>query len=74
MPVYNYQCIYCQVTESRIGGVDDHLAICANCWGLMVRLDHDLFSPYFEAAAVPANPTGLRSQRLGAKGKTTGNA
>jgi len=63
VPAYYYQCTHCQVTEGRIAGVDDHLAICAECGHLMLRLDYDLFSPYFEASASPA--TLLAPQSLG---------
>ena len=34
----------------RVAGLDDYTAICANCGGLMLRLDEDPFTPYF---AVP---------------------
>jgi hypothetical protein len=54
VPAYYYQCTHCQVAEGRIAGVDDHLAICSECGHLMLRLDYDLFSPYFEAWASPA--------------------
>jgi hypothetical protein len=48
MPAYHYQCVECQKREVRIGGVDDHLAICVCCGHLMLRLDHELFVPYFD--------------------------
>ncbi|MBW1917614.1 MAG: hypothetical protein JRI57_06285 [Deltaproteobacteria bacterium] len=57
MPLYCYQCTNCQVTETRIAGVDDHLAICDYCGHLMVRLDVDLFAPYF------TQPAGLASDK-----------
>lgn len=47
MPAYLYQCTNCQVEETRIGGVDDHFALCKDCHHLMLRLDLDLFAPYF---------------------------
>jgi hypothetical protein len=47
MPAYHYQCVECQKREVRIGGVDDHLAVCVCCGHLMVRLDNELFAPYF---------------------------
>jgi hypothetical protein len=56
VPAYYYQCTHCQSTEGRIGGVDDHLAVCARWHHLMVRLDYDLFSPYFEASASTVTP------------------
>lgn len=62
MPAYHYQCTHCQVTECRIAGVDDHLAICAGCGHLMLRLDSDLFSPYFEASASTVTSLGRRTQ------------
>jgi predicted nucleic acid-binding Zn ribbon protein len=62
VPAYHYQCTHCQVTACRIGGVDDHLAICARCGHLMLRLDYDLFSPYFEASASTVTPLRPRTQ------------
>jgi len=47
MPAYLYQCVHCQAQETRIGGLDDHLALCASCRNMMLRLDLDLFAPYF---------------------------
>jgi predicted nucleic acid-binding Zn ribbon protein len=61
VPAYYYQCTHCQVTEGRIAGVDDHLAICAGCGHLMLRLDYDLFSPYFEGSANMAPQPALQS-------------
>jgi predicted nucleic acid-binding Zn ribbon protein len=61
VPAYYYQCTHCQVTECRIAGVDDHLAICAGCGHLMLRLDYDLFSPYFEGSANTAPQPALQS-------------
>lgn len=48
MPIYEYQCIDCGGRDQRVAGVDDHTAICADCGGLMLRLDEDVFQPYFE--------------------------
>jgi hypothetical protein len=62
VPAYYYQCTHCQVTEYRIGGVDDHLAICARCHHLMLRLDYDLFSPYFVELAGTVTPRRPRTQ------------
>ena len=56
MPAYRYQCVHCQTRETRIGGLDDHLAICADCGHLMLRLDDDLFTPYFEASSNTETP------------------
>jgi len=67
VPAYYYQCTHCQATECRIGGVDDHLAICTHCWNLMLRLDYDLFSPYFETSASTATPPAHRSLGQGAR-------
>jgi len=47
MPRYEYECVDCGCVSVRIGGVDDHTAVCAECGGVMVRLDSDWFGPYF---------------------------
>jgi len=48
MPIYFYQCVDCSDRDERIGGLDDHTAWCVTCGGLMLRLEQDLFNPYFE--------------------------
>lgn len=48
MPIYKYQCTDCQAKDHRVAGVDDHNARCVACGGLMLRLDEDIFGPYFE--------------------------
>lgn len=54
MPAYEYQCINCQTKEVRIGGLDDKTAICMNCGDLMLRLDDDVFRPYFDKQQRPS--------------------
>jgi putative FmdB family regulatory protein len=51
MPIYEYQCVDCSGRDQRVAGLDDHTALCAQCGGLMLRLDEDVFQPYFEEAA-----------------------
>lgn len=50
MPIYQYQCTdeKCGQAEPVIAGLDDAMAICSRCGGLMLRLDEDLFTPYYE--------------------------
>ena len=48
VPLYLYQCFKCLHRDGRIGGVDDHAAICDRCGCLMIRLDNEIFAPYFE--------------------------
>jgi hypothetical protein len=48
MPSYEYQCVDCQTKDILIGGLDDHTALCIHCGSLMLRLDDDIFSPYFK--------------------------
>ncbi len=50
MPIYQYRCMdeNCGRQEPVIAGLDDAMAICSGCGGLMLRLDEDLFTPYFE--------------------------
>src|SRR5512141_1265308 len=55
MPIYDYQCVDCQTRDQRVAGLDDSTAICQNCGGLMLRLDDDLFTPYFDQPG-PVSP------------------
>lgn len=48
MPIYQYGCVDCRAVDQRVAGIDDHAAICAQCSGLMLRLDEDVFKPYFD--------------------------
>ena len=48
MPLYEYQCVDCGSRDHRVAGLDDHTAICISCEGLMLRLNEDVFQPYFE--------------------------
>jgi len=48
MPIYEYQCVDCGEQDQRLAGLDDHTALCFQCGGLMLRLDEDVFRPYFE--------------------------
>jgi putative FmdB family regulatory protein len=50
MPIYEYQCVDCSQPDHRVAGLDDHTAICIHCGGLMLRLNEDVFQPYFEEA------------------------
>jgi putative FmdB family regulatory protein len=56
MPIYEYRCVDCGSRDQRVAGLDDHTALCARCGGLMLRLDEDVFRPYFEEMAEPAPP------------------
>ncbi|MBW1991493.1 MAG: hypothetical protein JRI59_05160 [Deltaproteobacteria bacterium] len=60
MPLYRYQCIACEARDLRIGGVDDHVAVCARCGHLMLRLDLDLFAPYFDKVSPEAEQRDLK--------------
>jgi putative FmdB family regulatory protein len=51
MPIYEYQCVDCGGRDQRVAGLDDHTALCSQCGGLMLRLDEDVFQPYFEEVA-----------------------
>lgn len=54
MPLYEYQCVDCGGRDQRVAGLDDHTALCAQCGSLMLRLDEDIFQPYFEEVSPPA--------------------
>lgn len=58
MPIYEYQCVDCGRPDHRVAGLDDHTAICIHCGGLMLRLNEDVFQPYFEEAAESAAAAG----------------
>jgi hypothetical protein len=64
MPFYEYQCVDCSSRDQRVAGLDDHTALCAQCGGLMLRLDEDVFQPYFEEVA---SPRLAKERRKGAK-------
>ncbi|MFH1594892.1 MAG: FmdB family zinc ribbon protein [Pseudomonadota bacterium] len=51
MPIYEYQCVDCDGRDQRVAGLDDHTALCTQCSGMMLRLDEDVFQPYFEEVA-----------------------
>jgi len=48
MPAYTYLCEVCGATDRRIGGLDDRIANCVDCGGMMLRITEDIFTPYFE--------------------------
>jgi putative FmdB family regulatory protein len=52
MPFYRYQCGSCDLSESRVAGVDDHEVSCTSCGGTMRRTteDNDLFRAYWESS------------------------
>ncbi len=52
MPIYEYQCVDCGGWDQRVAGCDDHMALCARCGGLMLRLDDDVFRPSFEEVSI----------------------
>jgi putative FmdB family regulatory protein len=59
MPMYEYQCVDCSQREVRVAGLDDHVALCVECGGLMLRLDEDLFQAYFDAGRETQTPAPL---------------
>ena len=58
MPIYEYQCVDCGGRDQQVAGLDDHMALCPNCGGLMLRLDEDddVFRPYFTEMAETSWP------------------
>jgi putative FmdB family regulatory protein len=53
MPIYGYQCVDCGFQDQRVAGLDDHTALCMQCGSLMLRLEEDVFRPYFEGISSP---------------------
>jgi hypothetical protein len=37
MPLYEYLCFTCGAKDQRIAGLDDHIASCVECGGIMAR-------------------------------------
>ena len=56
MPIYVYQCVDCSGLDQRVAGLDDHTALCTQCGGLTLRLDKDVFQPYFDEVSSQALP------------------
>jgi putative FmdB family regulatory protein len=56
LPIYEYRCVDCGGRNQRVAGLDDHTALCTRCSGLMLRLDEDVFQPYFEEIVDPSWP------------------
>lgn len=48
MPRYEYQCLDCGNRDERVTGLDDYTAICGACGGLALRIDEDIFEPFFK--------------------------
>lgn len=42
MPIYDYKCSRCGVTEERVAKVDDHIVVCP-CGSTMTRQFHSSF-------------------------------
>ncbi len=57
MPFYEYRCNACQLTESRVAGVDDQWVRCTSCGGRMDRTtgQDDLFRAYWETSEKAAD-------------------
>jgi putative FmdB family regulatory protein len=47
VPLYDYRCADCGAWDRRIGGLDDHTALCSRCRGLMMRVTEDIYQGYF---------------------------
>lgn len=48
MHIYCYRCLDCGSWDQKVAGLDDDLAICTNCGGLMLRMADNIMGPYFE--------------------------
>lgn len=65
MPLYEYRCIDCGSRDQRVAGADDHTAPCIQCGSLMLRLDEDVFKPYFEEKSTGIWPVKAKSIKNG---------
>jgi len=48
MPLYDYLCADCGEEDQRVAGIDDYVALCVNCGGIMLRTDEDIWLPLWE--------------------------
>lgn len=48
MPLLQFKCVDCQTVDERVSAPFEETALCAQCGGLMLRVDEDLFEPYFD--------------------------
>jgi putative FmdB family regulatory protein len=48
MPLYDYLCVDCGESEKRVASLDDYVALCAKCGGIMLRTDEDIWLPLWE--------------------------
>jgi putative FmdB family regulatory protein len=48
MPIYRYHCLDCGSWDQRVAGLDDDMAVCTNCGGLVLRVADHVMGPYFE--------------------------
>jgi hypothetical protein len=48
MPIYDYQCLYCENSDLILAGLNDHMTLCSKCGNLMIRLDDDSFWEFFD--------------------------
>lgn len=60
VPLYDYRCADCGAWDQRIGGLDDHTALCSRCAGVMIRVTEDVFQGYF---APESQQSGLARAR-----------
>jgi hypothetical protein len=69
MPVYMYQCMDCGELDQRVAGLDDQTAICVRCGSMMLRLDEDVFQPYFDnqERLTDADPRAEKGESRGEK-------
>lgn len=54
MPLYDYQCGDCGAKDLRIGAIDDQVALCVECGGLMLRLDDPFADRLEKLPMIPA--------------------
>ena len=65
MPLYDSQCVDCNDREKTAAGLVDHVALCNKCGGLMLRLEGDLFTPYFAVPILSIQENGNDTEKPG---------
>ena len=48
MPIFNYQCLYCDNRDLILASINDNMILCSQCGDLMIRLDNDFIWEFFD--------------------------
>jgi hypothetical protein len=64
MPPYEFQCVDCGNRDERLAGAEDHMVICAECGGLMLRLEDNVSPPILQSPFYPRRVPMIRNNLI----------